>query len=258
MSEKKTHPMYNQNAPMNLTNLLVTLHGREGKKQKFKIPDNVRLIMACKPLPITPGIGLYDMICSRSITGYKDLLEYLLIDRNTDLSLCVFEPGTVLNEMELSGGDPGRYLDNTTGDIEWLTPGDAQKGIFQLGQTFKAFNKKKERVPINYAKLSTFLSGKYRRSNLYNECVVTGDGYMAEIASNKIFKLSEMINDLLATFPGGFTILLIACRSATPYLPNKLSLQKALKLYKKFRYSTSRINLRSSTIIAPPSKKSKN
>ena len=223
--------MYNSKAPIYNNAFMVTMHGTEAlKASPFQLPSNVRVIMLCKPILCYRETTLfYEFICNANLKTYQKLLEKLISNRITKGRLCVFDPSSTINQMRLSGKyDYDKY----------------NLGVYEIGQNVRVTNTDKK---ISCSEIGKYLSGdsdeKYRVEN---------DGIIRTCDSDYRILLSEMIDELLVSHPGGFTLLIISCRGRVradamnfevygqdvfPYLPKGKTLRRAYKLYKKYMYS---------------------
>ena len=238
----------NPAAPINNRNFLLQIHGAEYRKRQYTLPDNVRVIMACKPIPITADENqrrsLYELICMRGMHTYEKLLTTLNTKRvnmknvYTNEKLCVYAPGTILNDIMLQASDSG--IINRLGDDDYLRR-EFQNGLFELGINF---NSKYYDAgdPRDVKQMAEYISGIFPDSNKYyihNNVINTADGIITEYKSGYRIRLSEFIESLLQLAPAGFTILLYVCRGGGEdvyeHLPRGVSLQKALTRLKKYR-----------------------
>ena len=230
---------------MNTKSIMALAHGVEAAKSTpIEVPSNVRIIMACKPMSIilSSASGIFEHICNNRIKDYLSLGNALLTDKHSDIGMCVFHPGTLVNEMMLQGDDgPGRYID-TRGNIEFLNiaHNSATHGIFELGQSFTITDAKGKRVEGTCKRLAKYLSGNYIHS-MYENTTIVPHGMFVEWPSSKTIKLSQLLDDLLDAHPNGFTFVMFACRGQDEkklnYIPRGVRLAKDLKTYKKRFYT---------------------
>lgn len=237
--------MYNTKSGMNTTSLMARAHGVEAAKSApIRVPSNVRLIMACKPMSIvlSSASGVFELICNRQIKDYPSLGNALLTNKHSDKSMCVFHPGTLINEMILQGDDgPGRYVDSR-GKIEFLNiaHNSGTHGIFELGTSFTITDSNGEPVVGTCKRLAKYLSGNYIHS-MYEDTTIVPQGMFCEWPKTKRIKLSALLDELLDSYPNGFTFVMFVCRGqddkTLSYIPRGVRLPKDLKTYKKRFYT---------------------
>ncbi len=199
---------YNTRADVNNVGLMAIMHGKELSSKSTPhiiLPSNVRIIMSCKQICIASKAkgNPFELVSIPNINRYETLVSKLLSKKYADRRLCVFSPGTEINDILITGEDPNDWDDT-----------ENFHGIFQLGGDFT------------------------RIYNTFTSFQTLHKSHTKKRTANRVL-LSEMLTYLSIYFPNGFTLLLFTCRAGVnveEFVPKGISLRKAQKEYKKNKF----------------------
>ena len=176
---------------------------------QYMIPGNVKIIMKCQEkmltitleqLNILSRIFMHKEACSDYLSLIATLSSYKFMD-----DFCVYEPGTIIGNMQLWGD----HLPNN-----FATEYGSSVSVNLVSRIFKLpVNCNVSQLPPTLPRPNIFLKGN----------TVVCDNPVAEwfpsegISGGTRQWLSDVVSNLLKKSPGGFTLVLLCCRD--PLIP---------------------------------------